>query len=156
MRTPIVVPETATADRLLRVFQKRTLHLAVVVDEYGGTSGIVTLEDVLEEIVGEVQDEFDEEPPEMAPSVDGTLSVSGSARLETIARALGAAEEVADAEVDTVAGFVQERLGRLAKEGDHVRLGGYILRVDQVRRNRIVNLTATREQSSTASSGPSE
>jgi len=150
-RAPIVVPETATADRLLRVFQRRALHMAIVVDEYGGTSGIVTLEDVLEEIVGEVRDEFDEEPPPAVRAGEGRLHVPGSARLAEIAKLLGASDEAGESEVDTVAGYVQDRLGRMAREGDHVVLGEYVLRVDQVRGNRIVSLTALQQPARVAS-----
>lgn len=144
MRPPVVVPETATADRLLRRFQRRRLHMAIVVDEYGGTSGVVTLEDVLEEIVGDVQDEFDQEPLEIAPLGDDRFRIAGSARFEEVARALRA-HEPPDAEVDTIAGYVQDQLGRIAKVGDTALLGRYALRVEEVSRNRIVSLTATPE-----------
>ena len=142
MRPPVVVPETATADRLLRRFQRRRLHMAIVVDEYGGTSGVVTLEDVLEEIVGDVQDEFDQELPEIAPLGDDRFRIAGSTRFLEVARALNA-HEPTEAEVDTIAGYVQDRLGRIAKVGDTATLGSYDLRVEEVSRNRIVSLTAT-------------
>ena len=142
MRPPLVVPETATADRLLRRFQRRRLHMAIVVDEYGGTSGVVTLEDVLEEIVGDVQDEFDQEPPEIAPLGEDRFRIAGSTRFEEVARTLRL-QEPPEAEVDTIAGYVQHQLGRIARVGDTVSLGGYALRVDDVSRNRIVSLSAT-------------
>jgi len=142
MRPPLVVPETATADRLLRRFQRRRLHMAIVVDEYGGTSGVVTLEDVLEEIVGDVQDEFDQEPLEIAPLGEDGFRIAGSTRFEEVARTLRLQEPL-EAEVDTIAGYVQDQLGRIARVGDTVSLGSYALRVDDVSRNRIVSLTAT-------------
>src|SRR5262245_55799453 len=142
MRPPVVVPETATADRLLRRFQRRRLHMAIVVDEYGGTSGVVTLEDVLEEIVGDVQDEFDQEPPEIAPLGDDRFRIAGTTRFLEVARALNA-HDPTEAEVDTIAGYVQDRLGRIAKVGDTASLGNYDLYVEEVSRNRIVSLTAT-------------
>ena len=144
MRPPLVFPETATADQLLRMFQRRKLHLAMVVDEYGGTSGIGTLEDVLEDIVGEVQDEFDQEPPDIA-ALDGEFQIKGTARLETVAKTLGADDDVEDIEADTIAGFVQASLGRLANLGDTVELGPFLLRVDEVQGNRIVKLSAKRK-----------
>jgi CBS domain containing-hemolysin-like protein len=156
MRPPILVPETATADRLLRLFQRRTLHMAVVVDEYGGTSGIVTLEDVLEEIVGEVRDEFDEEPQAIATAGPGRINILGTARLADVARVLGAADEARQTEVDTIAGYVQDRLGRLAREGDTVRVGAWLLRVDQVRGRRIMQLTAAREPEAGSEGAPGE
>ncbi len=152
-RPPVVVPETATADRMLRLFQKRHLHLAVVVDEYGGTSGIVTLEDVLEEIVGEVQDEFDQEIPEIAPAGEGHFRISGSARLEEAARRLGEVLESPEAEVDTVAGYVQHTLGRIARVGDTVHFGAWQLRVEEIKGNRITRLTADRRAEGGAADG---
>jgi CBS domain containing-hemolysin-like protein len=142
MRPPVIVPETATADGLLRRFQRRRLHMAIVVDEYGGTSGVVTLEDVLEEIVGDVQDEFDQEPPEIAPLGEDHYRIAGSARFEEVARALHS-HGPPEAEVDTIAGYVQDQLGRVARVGDTVRLAAYELRVEEVARNRIVLLTAS-------------
>ena len=146
VRPPVVVPETATADLLLRLFQQRKLHLAIVVDEYGGTSGVLTLEDVLEEIVGEVQDEFDQEPPSIASAGEGRFTIFGSARFEEVARTLGAEPEITEAEVDTVAGFVQDELGRVARVGDVVLLGDYEIRVEETKGNRIVRLAAARGQ----------
>jgi CBS domain containing-hemolysin-like protein len=143
MRPPLIVPETATADRLLRRFQRRHLHMAIVVDEYGGTSGVVTLEDVLEEIVGDVQDEFDQEPPDVAKLEEEGYRIAGSARFDEIARLLHAGTET-EVEVDTIAGYVQDQLGRIARVGDTAALGGYELRVEEVLRNRIVSLTAKR------------
>jgi CBS domain containing-hemolysin-like protein len=150
LRPPVVVPETATADRLLRLFQKRRLHLAVVVDEYGGTSGILTLEDVLEEIVGDLQDEFDQERPEFAPAEDGAYRIAGSARFDEIARRLGVEPEAEAAEADTIGGFVQQRLGRLARAGDMVALGEYRLRVEEVEGARITTIVAERDPESPA------
>ena len=114
----------------------------------------MTLEDVLEEIVGEVRDEFDEEPPPAVRSGEGRLHVPGSARLAEIAKLLGASDEAGESEVDTVAGYVQDRLGRMAREGDHVILGEYVLKVDQVRGNRIVSLTALQQPARVASTEP--
>lgn len=147
MRSPVVVPETGTADRLLRLFQRQKQHLAIVVDEYGGTSGVVTLEDVLEEIVGEVQDEFDQEPPTIVRLGDGAYRISGAARLEEVARILGGSlDTLEDPEIDTIAGYVQAQLGRISKVGDTVHLGAFDLRVDEVRGNRILQLSALRER----------
>jgi putative hemolysin len=101
---------------------------------------------VLEEIVGEVQDEFDQERPAIAAAGEGKYRISGSARVEELARILGEERELAEvgAEVDTVAGYVQDRLGRIARAGDEVPLGSYLLHVEEVRGNRILRLTAMR------------
>jgi CBS domain containing-hemolysin-like protein len=146
LRDPYFVPESKKLDDLLKEFQEQKVHLAVVVDEYGGTSGIITLEDVIEEIVGEVEDEFDEELPAIATEGEGRLGISGSAKLEDVTRALGARGDEDDLEVETIAGYVQTKLGRIAREGDEVPLGDYVLRVDHVRENRIVRVTAIRAQ----------
>jgi CBS domain containing-hemolysin-like protein len=154
MRPPLVVPETATADALLRLFQRRPLHLAIVVDEYGGTAGIVTLEDVLEEIVGELRDEFDVEPSLISTTGEGRFELAGSARLADVAKALGADETGRTSGADTVAGYVLEKLGRMAREGDGVPLGEYQLRVALVRGNRVLRIEASRRESADAASRP--
>jgi CBS domain containing-hemolysin-like protein len=139
----LFVPETMPADRLLRTFQRRRQHMAIVVDEYGGSSGIVTLEDVIEEIVGEVQDEFDQENPDLAQSGDGVWTMDGRARLEEVADRLdGTLDEPPD--VDTIGGYVQARLGRLARTGDVVPLGGWDLKVTEARGARVRRIEARR------------
>jgi CBS domain containing-hemolysin-like protein len=143
MREVLYVPDTMPVDRLLRTFQRRRMHLAVVVDEYGGASGIVTLEDVIEEIVGEVQDEFDLEPPSVTKTGSGNLAIEGKARLEDVLERLDVTlEEPPD--VDTIGGYVQAMLGRLPRAGDSVRLGGFELRVQDARRGRVGRLEARR------------
>jgi len=145
MREALFVPETMPADRLLRTFQRRRLHMAVVVDEYGGASGIVTLEDVLEEIVGEVQDEFDREEPEVETKGGGIVSIEGSARLEDVLDRLHVALDEEDRpEVDTIGGFVQAVLRRLARPGDRIALGDYELRVVDARGARVRRIEARR------------
>ncbi len=143
MREALFVPETMPADRLLRTFQRRRLHMAIVVDEYGGASGIVTIEDAIEEIVGDVQDEFDEEPPEIAAGTDGALAIDGLARLGDVVDRLGAPDgDLPD--VDTIGGYVQARLGRLARSGDVAPLGSWDLRVLDARGGRVRRIEARR------------
>src|SRR6185295_10936469 len=105
-RPPLFVPETMTAERLLLTFQENRQHMAIVVDEYGGASGIVTLEDVLEELVGEVQDEFDEEAPQFLPIRRGGYLVGAGMLVEAVAAQLGVRLEE-DLDADTIGGFVQ-------------------------------------------------
>lgn len=120
MRPPRYVPETMRVSQLLAHFQSAHQHLAFVVDEYGSLSGIVTLEDVLERIVGSVQDEFDIEIPDIRPDGPGRFIVSGGASLEAVRSTLGL-EWYSD-EVDTVSGFIMEKLGRVPVAGDRLRI----------------------------------
>ncbi len=138
-REPLVLPESLRLERALAIFQKQHLHLGIVLDEYGGTSGIITLEDVLEELTGEIQDEFDQEPPKVLDVGGGRVSVDAALPLDEIEEKLGIREEV-DEEVDTLGGLAVARLGRLAKAGDVVTLGGRRVEVTRVRGRRILRL----------------
>lgn len=138
-RDIVYVPETMPAQRILQEFQTRRLHLAVVVDEHGGTAGIVTLEDTLEELVGEIQDEFDaEESP--FEEVSGGYLIDGALLLHELTSRLGVDEIESDA--DTVSGYIMECLGRIAEQGDEVPLeeAPFLLRVVQMDRMRIVRV----------------
>jgi CBS domain containing-hemolysin-like protein len=139
-REPLFVPESATADRLLRLFQQRRLHMAIVVDEYGGTSGLASLEDVIEELAGEIQDEFDVEAPPVEEAGDGLVRVSGSYPVADLARRLGVDIDTEDAV--TVGGLIQEGLGRMARTGDMVRVGNLGLSVIETRARRITRVLA--------------
>jgi CBS domain containing-hemolysin-like protein len=145
-REPLFVPEASNADVLLRQFQSRRLHQAIVVDEYGGTSGLDTLEDLREELIGsEIQAEFD--AGEAAPLLtlgDGAYSVTGGYALEDLIRVLELElppEETEDAV--TVGGYVQNRLGRIGRVGDVVPLGpAHALRVLETRQRRVLRVLA--------------
>jgi CBS domain containing-hemolysin-like protein len=133
------VPETKTLDAQLRDFQRGPSHLAVVVDEFGGTAGIVTLEDVLEEIVGEIRDEYDTaEEPAIAAAQAGVFMVSGRAPLESVAEVLGAPLDHAG--VSTIGGLVYTAFGRVPVAGEQIELGGFRVTVEQVVRRRIRRL----------------
>jgi CBS domain containing-hemolysin-like protein len=134
MREAPLVPETTGLFDLMREMQRRQLPMAVVVDEYGGTSGIVTLEDVLEEIVGEIRDEHDEEAPKVETRPDGSFVADGMVALDEL-RAQGV--DMSETDADTVGGAVLERLGRLARVGDSVRFGEWVVTVETMRRRRV-------------------
>ncbi len=119
VREPVVVPEVMTLTALLRTFQDSRRHMAIVVDEYGSVEGIVTLEDVLEEIVGEIMDESDRLVEDMWPQPDGSLHVHGTVELRKVCSKLGLPWEPED-EVATVGGLVTELLGRMPVRGDVV------------------------------------
>jgi CBS domain containing-hemolysin-like protein len=139
-RDILFVPESRPLDLLQRDFQQKRVHMAIVVDEYGGTSGLVTLEDILEEIVGEIQDEFDTEAPRMESTPEGYL-VDGLVLLEEIAARLGIT--LPENESSTLGGFVIARLGRMARIGDLVSLDGYNAKVVEMKGRRVSKLLVT-------------
>lgn len=143
-RPLIHVPPTARLERLLQLFLDRKLHLALVVDEYGGTVGLVTLENVLEELVGQIQDEFDAEKPRILPQGDGVWELQGTLPLFELAELTGEALEAG--EVTTVSGWVTRSLGKFPRRGDRVTLGGFELTVDQLDQLRVARLTLRRRQ----------
>jgi len=125
VREPIYVPETIPVSALLRHFQDRRQHIAIVLDEYGGTAGLVTLEDLLEEIFGEVSDPFDRVSPEFQTQPDGSIWIDGMTLIEDVNAHLGL--DLEDPNYYTIAGYVLGKLGRIPKvkesiEGDNVRL----------------------------------
>jgi CBS domain containing-hemolysin-like protein len=133
------VPETAEAMSLLRRFQREKSHMAVVVDEFGGMAGIVTLEDLLEELVGEIRDEFDhEEEVDVTLLRNGEVLVDGSVRLDDLERGYGL--DFGDVEEETVGGFVFGRLAREVSAGDEVDLEGAVLRVEGVEGLRVTRV----------------
>jgi CBS domain containing-hemolysin-like protein len=146
-RRIIFVTETRSAIDVLREMQRTNLHIAVLVDDYGGTSGIVTLEDLLEEIVGEIRDETDEEPPFITAvaGMPNVWEVDAAVLLEEI-RALGA--PIADAEIAEPLGtLVVRRVGRLPRLGDHIELApGWRAEVTQVSRRRVTRVQVQRVQ----------
>ncbi|MDX1998056.1 MAG: hemolysin family protein [Thermoanaerobaculia bacterium] len=136
------VPETLHLDRLLNRMLAEKLHVAAVLDEYGGVSGIVTLENVLEEIVGQIQDEFDTEKPELTAIDENSWLVSGAMLVEELEDELG--NELSDRDEDTIGGVALSELGRKPAMGDKIELAGLILEVVEVQRNRIRTLKVTR------------
>ncbi len=134
-----IVPETKTLDAQLRDFQRGPSHLVVVVDEFGGTAGIVTMEDALEEIVGEIRDEYDAAPePTVHAESPGTFVVDGRVALDELSVALGVAFE--HEEVQTAGGLVVAELGHVPGRGDRIELQGYRITVEQVTRRTVARL----------------
>jgi len=139
MRKPLYLPETAHLDRALAQFRRERVQLAIVIDEFGGTAGLVTLEDVIEELVGEVQDEFDREVP-MLKEESGVYLINGLMTLPDIRERLGL--DLADEPYDTVGGMIFGRLGRLAQVGDSVDVEGYRFTVTGVDGHRVAQVKA--------------
>jgi magnesium and cobalt transporter len=128
MRTPLFIPETKNVYDMLQVFRSNKIHLAIALDEYGGTSGLVTFEDVLEEIVGEIEDEYDAPRPEdIQPLEDGSILVSGRTTLEELDDRLGLA--LTSTQVETVSGFLCELAGRVPEPQESFTIDGHTLTV---------------------------
>jgi CBS domain containing-hemolysin-like protein len=144
-----LVPETLELDRLLKRMRGERFHLAAVIDEYGGVSGVVTLEDVIEELVGPIHDEFDAEKPELQKRPDGSYQVAGGMLVEELEEALGL--ELSDRDEDTIGGVVFSELGRNPVVGDRVELGPILLEVTEMQRNRVRTLRVTIQQPATTS-----
>jgi putative hemolysin len=141
LHPPYFVPESKRADALLREFQAKKLHLAVVVDEFGGTAGLVTLEDLLEELVGEIRDEFDEEERLVQPLGEGRFRVSGKLSIDGLNTVTGLT--VSSESYDTVGGWVLDLFGRVPNKGERVETPGATVTVEKVERTRVVEVVVT-------------
>ncbi|HLS47209.1 MAG TPA: hemolysin family protein, partial [Gemmatimonadales bacterium] len=149
VRPATFVPEAKSLDRQLRDFQRGPAHLAVVVDEFGGTAGIITLEDILEQIVGEIQDEYDTDEVEPIQRVsEDQLRVEGGVALAELEAEL--AHDFGREDVSTVGGLVMAELGRVPRAGETLLLDGFDVTVDQVYRRRVRRVTVRRSSERTA------
>jgi CBS domain containing-hemolysin-like protein len=144
MRRPVFIPDSKPVDALLREMQQAG-HAAVVVDEYGGTAGLVTIEDILEEIVGEIADEYDREEPEVEDLGDGQKRVSSRLHLDELGELFGI--EIEDEEVDTVGGLLAKGLGRVPIAGSSTSVQGLILTAEQFegRRHSLAKVLVRRD-----------
>jgi len=141
LHPPYFIPESKRADALLREFQAKKLHLAIVVDEYGGTAGLVTLEDLLEELVGEIRDEFDEEERLIQKIDRRSFRVSGKLPIDELNAAAGL--DIPKASFDTVGGWVLDLFGRVPHKGERKQTDGVTVAVEKVERTRVVEVLVT-------------
>ena len=132
------VPEMMELEKLLKMFLARHAHLAMVIDEFGGTVGMVTLENVLEEVVGDIQDEFDTETAEFRKINENEFSVAGSLGLYELNDQTGL--ELESADVSTVGGYVTHLLGHLPKQGEQVKIDNYIGTITQTDGRRVIQM----------------
>jgi CBS domain containing-hemolysin-like protein len=146
-RKLIYVPETARLEKLLQLFLERKLHFAIVVDEYGGTVGMVTLENILEELVGQIQDEFDQEKPLIIKLGGQTWELAGALPLHELSELVQ--EPLQEEGVTTVSGWVTHKLGGFPKAGDVLPVGAYSLRVEEMDGMLVAKLKLTREAEGT-------
>ena len=147
LRTPVFVPESMSVDDLLHEFQRRKVHIAIVLDEYGGTAGLVTIEDLLEEIVGEIQDEYDEEEPLIVRLSDDEARIDGRADVDDLADLFDTNLGLEDAdEYDTVGGLIYHRIGGVPKPGDQVTVDGLTLTVETTDGRRVGKVLAVRDR----------
>jgi CBS domain containing-hemolysin-like protein len=145
-RKLIYVPETARLEKLLQMFLERKTHLAIVVDEYGGTLGMVTLENILEELVGQIQDEFDQEKPQLVSLSEGVWDAAGTLPLHELEELTG--EALREEGITTASGWVTQRLGGFPKTGDAVTVGRFELRVEEMEGTRVARLRINRRAES--------
>jgi CBS domain containing-hemolysin-like protein len=139
VREPIYVPETISVGTLLHQFRSNRQHIAIVLDEFGGTAGLVTLEDLVEEIVGEVSDPFDHFTPEIQPLADGTFLIDGLTLIEEVNERLGLKLE--DRAYDTIAGYVLGKMGHIPRAKEFVEEGGLRFQVEAMDGMRISRLS---------------
>ncbi len=146
MREALVIPATSRLDTLLQEFRVKKQHLAIALDEYGGTAGLVTLGDLMTQIVGEVNDQFDKSTPEIQRLPDGSALIGGMALMEEVNDHFSL--NLKDENYDTIAGFVLGKLKRLAKVGDTVDANGVHLKVEAMDGLRISRISLRREENS--------
>ncbi|MEY4989698.1 MAG: hypothetical protein RI933_1331 [Actinomycetota bacterium] len=146
MRLAVFVPESKPVDDLLREMQQSATHIAIIVDEYGGVSGIATMEDVLEEIVGDISDEYDQEVEDFKLLPNGSYRVNAKCSLFDLGEELGL--ELEDEDVDTVGGLLTKQLGRLPNLKDEVTVSGLRMKVEKIegRRKRLVSIIVEKTQ----------
>jgi putative hemolysin len=153
-RPPYFVPEGKRIDELLADMRGNKVHLAIVVDEYGGTAGLVTIEDVLEEIVGEIQDEYDREEATMQRVNDREAIVDARVSLDDLNELLGL--EIESEDFDTVGGFVYHQLGRMPAPGDEIQTDGFVMRVLSVAGRRVKKVRVAKVAEAALRNGEAE
>ncbi|MDH5201473.1 MAG: hemolysin family protein [Candidatus Bathyarchaeota archaeon] len=154
-RPPYFIPESKRVDELLAEMRQHKVHIAIVVDEYGGTAGLVTIEDLLEEIVGEIEDEYDREEVTIERVTDSEAIVDARVSIDAFNELFGV--EVTGEDFDTVGGFVYHHLGKVPSAGDEVHADGLTLRVLSVLGRRIKKVRVTKEpEAGDESAAPSE
>lgn len=148
IRPPYFVPETKPVRELFDELRQKKIHMAIVIDEYGGTAGLVTMEDIIEEIVGEIEDEYDREPPVVERVNDMVYVVDGKVNLDELFELFGMEmdAELEERDYNTVAGFLFSVLGRIPKQNEEVTFKGLRFKVLEVKKNRIKKVLVSKEE----------
>ncbi|MCL6097540.1 MAG: hemolysin family protein, partial [Bacteroidetes bacterium] len=136
-REALFIPETKMINELLHEFQERNMHVGIVVDEYGGTAGLISLEDILEEIVGEIRDEFDKEENEITKINEKSFIVLGKVPVDQLNELLGENFSSENDDYDTVGGFIFNQAGKIPKQGFHFTYNSHKFTVKEVSNNRV-------------------
>ncbi len=144
LREPLFVPDSMRISDLFKTMQTRQIHMAIAVDEYGGTAGIITLEDLLEEIVGEIQDEYDQEEPEVERLSDHCWRIQAGLPLEDVNEATGS--DFHSEEVDSLGGYLLDLFGNFPQQGDRIQDGPWTFLVSGVGDHRITEVVLRRNQ----------
>jgi magnesium and cobalt exporter, CNNM family len=151
LRPPVLVPESMSIDDLLHELQRRKVHLAVVLDEYGGTAGLVTIEDLLEEIVGEIQDEYDVEEPLVVRISDDEFRIDGRADVDELNELFDLDLKLEDSdEYDTIGGLVYHRVGGVPAPGETIEVDGLVLTVESTDGRRVGKVRVVRQHDQAA------
>jgi len=146
VRPPVLVPESLPIDNVLHQLQRQRVHLAIVLDEYGGTAGLVTIEDLLEEIVGEIQDEYDVEEPLIVRISDNEVRVDGRSAVDELEELFNIELSLEDeAEYDTVGGLIYHRIGGVPAPGDRIEVDGLTLTVESTDGRRVGTVLVVRQ-----------
>ncbi len=156
LRKPFFVPMSMTVDHLMSEFRKRHLHMAIVVDEYGGTAGIVTMEDVLEEIVGDIVDEYDDEPLQIEEHANGCFMVDAKLEVEELAETmtLELPNELPEGRFETVGGLITTILGRVPPTGEIIEFGPIRMTVKEADERRVTKVfVEPRQEDEAAANG---
>jgi putative hemolysin len=154
MRPAYFVPESKKVDELLHELQQRKVHIAIVVDEYGGTGGVVTIEDLLEEIVGDIQDEYDSELPMVVPGGENEYLFDARIDLDEVSRLVGV--ELPSEASDTLGGFIFSQLGRVPMVGSQVQFGPLAMEVQAISGRRIQQVRVTRHEAAESEAAAQE
>jgi putative hemolysin len=157
LRPPLLVPESISVDDLLHQLQRQKVHIAIVLDEYGGTAGLVTIEDLIEEIVGEIQDEYDVEEPMVEALSEDEARIDGRASIDDLTTHFGIELDAEDKEqYDTVGGLVYHHIGGVPQVGDTVEVGGLTLTVESTDGRRVGKVLVVRRAPADTSDGDAE
>ncbi len=156
LRKPIFVPESIKTSEVLEAMRRDHIHIAIIVDEYGGVAGLVTMEDILEQIVGEIQDEYDQEAPEIQKLDDGSYLVQGITSLEDVSEALGSEFESDNTEIKSLGGLVLTLAGNFPEEGEIFDYQDWRIKVLSVEDHRIKILSLTKINTVSEDENPNE